>query len=250
MCYVEPWPKPDLEACYWYHTQNVPGVGVLEGQWDLRGTFANYTGRVELAGKRLLDIGTASGFLTWEAEKAGAEVVSFDLDHARRQKLLPFKDSQFMRDREGSEQLRQKFFNGMKSSYWYMWHALNSRAKAFYGDIENLPPELGHFDVVLFGSVLEHLPDHIQAIGTAAALTDTIIITGPMSDNDLMIAEFAGRSENPEANFSFWRYSIGAYREVLAIAGFKIDQVTCAKYRCLLDGGRDIELPTLVARRA
>jgi len=148
MCYIRPWPKPQLQECFWYRTVDLPGIGVVEGQWDLRGKFGDYTGHVNLAGKRILDIGTASGFLTWEAEAAGAEVVSFDLDHARRQKLLPFKDSAYMQDRAESEWQREFFFNSMKYSYWYMWHVKKSRAKVCYGDIENLPRELGYFDVV------------------------------------------------------------------------------------------------------
>lgn len=227
---------------------NVPGVGIMPGQWDLRGRFADYTGNVSMAGKRVLDIGTASGFLTWEAEAAGAEVVSFDLDHARRQKLLPFRDSVYMQDRDGSERERDKYFNSMKYSYWYMWHSRQSRANVFYGDIENLPRELGHFDVVLFGSVLEHLPDQIQAIGTAAMLADKIVITGPIGESETKIAEFVGNAKFPSLNYTFWRYSTGVYREVLAMLGFKIDRITSAKYRFVLDA-RDIELQTLVASR-
>jgi len=119
-----------------------------------------------MAGKRLLDIGTASGFLTWEAERAGADVVSFDLDHARRQKLLPFKGSVYCTDRAESERQREAFFNSQKRSYWYMHHSLGSAAKVYYGDIENFPPELGQFDVALFGSVFRTLagpyPGHWQ----------------------------------------------------------------------------------------
>ena len=89
----------------------------MEGEWDLRGRFDDYVGRLDLSGKRVLDIGTASGFLTWEAERRGAQVVSFDLDHASLQKLLPFRDSIYMRDRAESERQREHFFDGMKRGY-------------------------------------------------------------------------------------------------------------------------------------
>jgi hypothetical protein len=250
MLYVEPWAKPQFQECFWYHTVDVPGVGLVEGQWDLRGKFEDYTGNEKLSGKRLLDIGTASGFLTWEAEAVGAEVVSFDLDHARRQRLLPFRNSVYMQDRHESEEQRDRFFSSMKKSYWYMWHTLRSRAKVFYGDIENLPASLGRFDVVLFGSVLEHLPDHIQAIGTAAMLADTIIITGPIGDTEVLMADFTGRSQNPAVNYNFWRYSAGVYREIFAMLGFQVERITGAKYRFIFGGRQDVELQTLVARRA
>ncbi len=244
--YVKPWPKPRLEDCYWYHTIDLPDGRTMQGEWDLRGKFADYIGHVPLRGKRLLDIGTANGFLTWEAERAGAEVVSFDLDHSRRQKLLPFKDSVFCIDRAGSERVREDFFNSMKRGYWYMYHTLGSSAKVYYGDIENLPRELGHFDVALFGSVLEHLPDHIQAIGTAALLTDTIIIVDPLYSSPEKTALFAGHANHPEANYSFWRYSLEVYREVLAICGFYIVNVTDGRY-LFLGTNEEVERTTIVA---
>jgi hypothetical protein len=246
--FVEPWPQPKLEDCFWYHTLDLPSGETMQGHWDLRGRFADYTGNVPFTGKRVLDVGTASGFLSWEAESRGAEVVSFDLDHARRQKLLPFKDSVYCTDRVESERQREMFFNSLKRSYWYMHHCLNSRTKVFYGDIENLPRELGHFDIVLFGSVLEHLPDHIQAIGSAALLTDMIIITGPLAESEAPIAQFAGHAGHPEANFSFWRYSLAVYREVFGMLGFRIEAVTRASYPFPFSE-QDVEIPTIVARR-
>ena len=247
MSYVEPWPAPALRDCYWYHTLDLPG-GSVTGEWDLRGRFDDYTGHVALSGKRVLDIGTASGFLTWESEKRGADVVSFDLDHASRQKLLPFRDTIYMRDRDESERQRQAFFDSMKRGYWHCHHALGSRARVCYGNIERIPPELGRFDVAMLCSVLEHLPDHVQAIASAASLADTVVITGPLTDSDDRRAEFVGYASHPDANFSFWRYSVGVYREVFAMLGFRISRVTRASYRHVTTPA-PIEIPTIVAER-
>ena len=71
MLYVEPWPVRDPQDCHWYHTIDPPS-GSVTGEWDLRNRFDDYVGHVDLSGKRVLDIGTASGFLTWEAERRGA----------------------------------------------------------------------------------------------------------------------------------------------------------------------------------
>ncbi len=38
-----------------------------------------YLGKVDFAGQRVLEIGPASGFLTFEMEKRGAEVVSVEV---------------------------------------------------------------------------------------------------------------------------------------------------------------------------
>jgi hypothetical protein len=97
---AEPRTVTDLASCFFYHTMDVPGYGTVHGEWDLRGQFDEYIGGVELAGKTMLDIGTASGFLTWEAERRGATVVSFDMDGVQRLTLLPFRDSLYFQDRD------------------------------------------------------------------------------------------------------------------------------------------------------
>jgi hypothetical protein len=64
--------SPALHSCDFYHVMDLPGVGQVGGQWDLRGRVDDYLGHVELRGKRILEIGPASGFLTVEMEKRGA----------------------------------------------------------------------------------------------------------------------------------------------------------------------------------
>jgi 2-polyprenyl-3-methyl-5-hydroxy-6-metoxy-1,4-benzoquinol methylase len=69
-----------LEDCFFYHTMDLPGLGVVRGQWDLRGRFDDYIGGVSVAGKSVLDIGTATGFLSFESEHQGASrVLSVDM---------------------------------------------------------------------------------------------------------------------------------------------------------------------------
>src|SRR5438067_13687640 len=91
----------NLADCYFYHTIELPGLGVQHGHWDLRGRFDDYVGGVEVKGKSVLDVGTATGFLSFEAERRGAaRVVSFDMSDVRQQTLLPFKDKLYYQDRE------------------------------------------------------------------------------------------------------------------------------------------------------
>jgi hypothetical protein len=59
----------DVADCYFYHTMELPGYGVINGDWDLRHGVDDYLGNVTFAGKRVLEIGPASGFLAFEMEK-------------------------------------------------------------------------------------------------------------------------------------------------------------------------------------
>src|SRR6516165_11122315 len=69
----------DPSTCYFYQSMEQPGFGLQRGEWDLRGRFDEYIGHVDLAGARVLDVGCASGYLSFSAERSGvADVYSFD----------------------------------------------------------------------------------------------------------------------------------------------------------------------------
>src|SRR5215472_7673160 len=89
--YAEPRTVTDLGECIFYHTMDLPGFGSVRGNWDLRQSFGDYTGGVDFAGKSTLDVGTASGFLSFEAERRGAAaVVSFDSESLANHHGVPY----------------------------------------------------------------------------------------------------------------------------------------------------------------
>lgn len=48
------------------------------GAPDIRGLFDQYIGDYALVGKTVLDVGTASGFIAFDAEKTGALVTALE----------------------------------------------------------------------------------------------------------------------------------------------------------------------------
>jgi SAM-dependent methyltransferase len=217
-----------LGDCYWYHVMELPGIGETDGIWDLRGRFSEYIGGVGVAGKTVLDIGAASGFLSFSAEKAGAtEVVSFDIDVGDRQHLLPFQDSLYYRDHSTWAKARTKHFDLWKNAYWFAHRALKSNARVAYGDVYDLDPNLGQFDVVIIGAVLEHLSDPIRALASIARkAAHTLVISTDVIESDEPIAKFMGDAKRPEIDYVFWTYSTGVYRQVLEMLGFQIMRTT------------------------
>src|SRR5438270_12875627 len=126
----------DTGECFFYHTIELPGLGVVRGQWDLRERFEDYVGGVEVCGKTVLDVGTATGFLSFEAERRGAvRVVSFDMSDVRQQTLLPFKDKLYYQDHERWAELYGAEMEKWKNAYWLSHRLLGSRAEVFYGDV-------------------------------------------------------------------------------------------------------------------
>ena len=61
------------DDCLFYHTMDIPNHGTVQGEWDLRGREAAYLGHTSLQGKRVLEVGTASGHLCFAMETMGAE---------------------------------------------------------------------------------------------------------------------------------------------------------------------------------
>ena len=239
-----------LEDCFFYHAMDLPGFGEIPGQWDLRGSFDEYVSGVEIAGKSVLDVGTATGFLTFEAEKKGASrVLSFDQRDAGRQTFLPFQQNRYVRDHKGWAEWYNAGYEKWKNGYWLSHRLLNSKAEVYYGDIYDLPSELGEFDIAIVGSVLEHLSDPIPALASVARLTrETIVVVTPMLETEERIAHFEGLASKPENDFTWWTYSLGIYREVFAMLGFNIARVTRAKFHYMY-GDRFEERSTIVAVR-
>jgi hypothetical protein len=127
---LEKWPP---EECYFYHVTDLPGHGTLkqEMSWDLRGRFDDYLGGVRVKNKSFLDVGTASGFMSFEAERHGAaEVYSFDADSFEYMEYLPYTPQPLS---------LEDFFDRMRSGYWFSHRALKSKAQAIYGNIIRWP---------------------------------------------------------------------------------------------------------------
>ena len=70
--YAAPRTVTDLNDCNFYHTMDVPGVGRVTGEWDLRAGAREYLGGVPFAGKRVFEMGLASGFLSFFMKREGA----------------------------------------------------------------------------------------------------------------------------------------------------------------------------------
>jgi SAM-dependent methyltransferase len=221
-----------LEECYFYHTMELPGLGVQHGHWDLRNRFEDYTGGVDVAGKSVLDVGTATGFLSFEAERLGAaRVVSFDMSDVRQQIFVPFKGKTYRDDYEGWIESYSKTIDRWKNAYWLCHRLLNSKAQVYYGNISSLPLELGQFDVVIVGSVLEHLVDPVSALISISRLArERLILVTPLIQTDEKIARFEPGADRPDDDYTWWTYSVGLYRELLSILGFRIEKITSAEY--------------------
>ncbi len=247
-CYAEPLSIGTQKDCFFYHKIELPGVGEVGEQWDLRSSINDYLGAFDFRGKRVLDVGTASGFLTFEMEKRGGDVVSFDMQDGAQWDIVPHVSIQPELDKilNGCSVVHQR----LKNAYWFSHQRLGSKARAFYGDIYDLPGGLGEFDVAMFGMILGHLRDPFQALYSASRLVrDTIIITNQMMDTPEPIGNFMPTRANGE-RMAWWSLSRGCLTQMLEILGFKVQATRASKPLCIVEGRtRPEPCISLIAKR-
>lgn len=240
-----------LEACDFYHTMDIPGVGHVDGQWDLRGRLGAYIGDVPVQGKRVLDLGTADGFLTFEMERQGADVVSYDLSEDFRWDVVPYARAERSTARRGDDgnwlATEDRFKDGIRrlnNAYWLCHRAFGSAATAVYGDVYSVPAEVGDVDVAVFGALLLHTRDPFAALASPLRLTtETVVVTEPRDRVRLPPAVsrlkevLPRRLRRPAMRFlpdwrtgrdpdGWWRLSPELVVEFLGVLGFEDTRVT------------------------
>jgi SAM-dependent methyltransferase len=172
--YATPRMVDDAAICHFYHQMDIPGHGLTVGaQWDLRDNTPAYLGGVDLAGKRVLEIGPASGYLTFFMEAQGAEVVSIELPLDYPWDIVP--DASL--DTAGFETEIRNGIDYTRNGYWFAHQRMGSKAKVHYGDVYALPDALGHFDYAVIAAVLLHVRDPLRVVEQCARLADNLIIT-------------------------------------------------------------------------
>ena len=241
------------EECYFYHTMEIPELGVVEGQWDLRGAEQTYLGNVRLAGRSVFEIGTASGHLAFWMERQGAKVTSFDLDEHQDWDLVPFSGL----DLEEERRRRKAVARLINNAWWFARERLRSSARCVYGTVYELGGFTERFDIVVLSSVLLHLRDPFLALQRAAALSlDTIVVTEV--DEQQYVARGSALSPGVSLRFvpraaqrgpidCWWCVPSQTTVEFLRILGFTEIEVTRHKQRFM--SGEEWDFYTVVGRR-
>jgi SAM-dependent methyltransferase len=244
----------DLGECYFYHTFDLPEYGLVPGDWDLRSNVGRYFGGADFSGKRVLEVGCASGFLTFEMENRGADVVAFDLCEDYDFHPVPYARTDHVGFQRSFKETNSRKLN---NSWWLARRALGSKARVVYGTAYDIPPSIGSVDVATFGCILLHLRDPFLALQSALRLTrGTVVITeqrqmswqrrlrlwlgGPSA------AAFMPDFRKTEPRVVWWYLTPTVIRRMIGVLGFEDSTVT---YHSQIFQGRKTPMFTVVGRR-
>ncbi len=240
LSFATPLKVETLEECAFYHTFDLPGIGTVPGEWDLRQTVSAYLGKVNFNGRRVLDVGTADGFLCFYAEQQGAsEVVALDLSPEHDWDIVPFAQM----DTQAELQKRRKGIQKLNNAFWLAHRLLNSRAKLIYSDAYSFRWPSQDFEVVIFGAILLHLRDPFLALQRILeSAKDTVIVAELLWPRQMLMYLASGLFRQPlvcflpdpvkmQPNETWWAITPAAVRRWLAVLGFNRQHVTIHRQR-------------------
>jgi O-methyltransferase len=245
------WAEVDLSDCHFYHRVRLRDGRVIDGPWNLLDGEEEYLGAVPVEGRRVLEFGPASGWLTAWLEQQGASVIAFDAGWDLNVDLMPVHglDLDALR-RDSLVQLCR-----LHNSWWYLHRDYSLTAKAVYGSIYNLPDDVGSFDISIFGSILLHLRDPFRALAEGAERTrDTIVVVEPLLPDLVNKGAIARWNPSRSLNTSaWWHHSPSLIVDMLRVLGFPDVTVTYHQKPYRVQPGndphRDSPLFTVVGRR-
>jgi hypothetical protein len=243
----------DLTDCFFYHSINLPGFGLISGEWDLQAGIERYLGGVGFTGKRVLDVGAASGFLTFTMERAGADVVSYDLSPEHCWDIVPFAGMNLSHSQDLFRDAARRINNG----YWFCHRVLHSRARMVHGTVYTIPASIGPVDIVTVGSMLLHVRDPFLALQKALQNCRETAIVTELIPRRRFLGWLFGISFRPQMTLlpriddvgtqgGWWYLSPEVIRRFLGVLGFEDTRIT---YHSQLFRGSRRLLYTIVGQR-
>ena len=216
------WGKPpsdniSLDECEWYHAMEIPGIGgdnlTPSISFDCRDDIGNILGNLDYKGKKVLNLGSITGYLSFEAERRGGDVTSIDLsvdqsqmakEQATERDWVPRANEDWKKDLKGfmvREALR-------RNAFWYAHKALNSKSRMLISHANNLPKELETHDIGIIFSVLVHIRDPFLALQRMCSHVNEKIVITELGAYPTYIFKYL-----PDSVYIKYRDSIAAFKK-------------------------------------
>lgn len=264
----------DVGLYYWYHTVDLGDGLVTPGLHDYRSKIDEFCFPHDMSGMNVLDVGSATGFFSFEFEKRGANVVSVEVPSLSEVDRFPYQDEARTAPKIAamvaghSSQSRDDFdtvFNKSNSEDVYHYvldgpfnfcrEALGSQVERRYASIYDLSPAalgVDKFDLVFLGDLLLHTMHPLNALAAVTPLCDgTLVISQhlPTSLGSRPAVLYVG-GDNPIHDHSTWWYpNLACFEQVLKKLGFEAVTVVGRNVGASRPGGVHYDRPILHASR-
>lgn len=211
-----------VEHPFWYHTIDITPDLATPGWFDLRNVVERMPWP-NVKGKRCLDIGTFDGFFAFLMERRGAaEVVAVDVeDHLLWDWPPDYREANLDRDIAFTGPPKGAGFRVARD---LLGSKVDWRAISIY-DLN--PESLGHFDVVVCGSLLLHLRDPIRALEAVRTVTQGVFLSSEQIELWLTVLGrgrplFKLRGSGRDCQW--WLANGAGHGQMLHAAGFAVER--------------------------
>lgn len=261
---------PDLALYHWYHTVDLGNGLVTPGQYDYRETMHAFPFPADMTGATLLEVGSATGFFSFEAERRGATVTSVELPSfhhldrfpgqtqtrlLRRLAQMRTPDAPLDTDPLVAMSSGQTYFYHLDGPFQFCYLQLGSRIERIYSTIYDLKHSTlagRKFDYVLLGDVLVHLFNPVQALAVAAEFAAGNLVISqllPEVETAHPVIEYVGGASLEEDDLCWFLPNLAFFREFLKKLGFRSVEETGRNRGHLRPSGYAFDRSILVASR-
>jgi tRNA (mo5U34)-methyltransferase len=236
----------DVSDYFWYHTIDLGDGLITPGTYDYRFNLDAFHFPEDMAGMRVLDVGSGTGFFAFEFESRGAEVTSVDLPSMASLDRFPGETlEQTIRKVEGMmrehalysaeqkknlfgiEALKELHRTHLDGPFTFCHHRLKSKVARRYSTVYDVSPEtLGQadFDLVFIGDVLVHTINPLQALAAVAALCrGTLVVSQVLAETTetkpLML--YVGGDQPGQDEVTWWWPNQSCFEQILRKLGFR-----------------------------
>lgn len=228
---------------HWYHTIDLGSGLITKGTYDHRPYLHAYGFPDDMSGLKVLDVGRASGFFSFEFERRGADVLSVDLPSPLHKDFVGGEWTRSIKtEKYAAKSGPDHTEYGGRADFMTAHRLLGSRVRSLYCPIYELSPATTGgegFDLVFLGSILNHVANPIAALQAVRSVTKGLLVVAnpfePERRQGNPVARFVGRNARSMTNW--WIPTIACLEEMLIASGFNDIRVITRNLRLRLRNG-------------
>lgn len=262
---------------YWYHTVDLGDGLITPGVYDYRGKVDAFRFPEKMNGMRVLDVGSASGFFSFEFERRGAHVVSVDLpsladlDRFPGQTteellgklermilpVLPTKATPTANAGSSKSTADDIYHRLLDGPFRFCRERLHSKVERCFSTVYDISPKkLGSegFDMIFVGDVLLHTfsPWLALAAITSVCKKGGLLILSQGMPDDLgpgPAMKYVGGEDPAGDDISWWWPNQACFEQMLKKMGFQSVEAAGHSKGILRSTGFEFNRTVLHARK-